>query len=117
MIIGPLSAGTPEVPRINYLDASGQEHQIEVATGRSVMEGAFNHGLPGMLADCGGSCSCGTCRVRIAEDWRARIGPAGDLEAAVLDLDDEELIGMRLACQIKVTPELDGLTVRLPSAE
>ncbi len=56
--------------RIIYIEADGTEHAADVANGLSVMEGAVKNGIPGIAADCGGSCACATCHVYIAPSWQ-----------------------------------------------
>ncbi len=103
--------------RITYVEASGTEHVVEVAAGLSLMEGATRNGVPGILADCGGSCSCGTCRVFVDAAWRAIIGTPDDMEEAMLELHDDAPEGQRLSCQIPVTEALDGLVVHMPKSQ
>jgi len=91
---------------------------VEVEAGLSVMKGAVQSGVPGIHADCGGSASCGTCRVYFAEAWREITGEPSDDEEAMLALHaDDTRPGQRLSCQIEVTDELDGLVVRMPARQ
>lgn len=103
--------------KVRYVEANGAEHVVDVAAGHSVMEGAVNNSIPGILADCGGSCACGTCRVYVDERWRSMVGCASELEEETLDVHNDAVPGRRLACQIKVTDDLDGLTVRMPAKQ
>ena len=57
------------MPKITYIEHSGKSHEIEVANGLSVMEGAVQNNIPGIDADCGGSCACATCHVYVDEKW------------------------------------------------
>ena len=100
--------------RITYIEASGTAHDLDVPAGWTVMEGAVRNGVRGIPADCGGSCACGTCRVYLAEDWQLRLGGPGDLEAATLEIHDDDTPGQRLSCQIPVSDAIDGLVVRIP---
>jgi ferredoxin, 2Fe-2S len=103
--------------KITYIEANGAEHVVDVPAGWSVMEGAIKNGLPGILADCGGSCSCGTCRVYPEGHWQQVLGAPSDIEEATMDIYEDETSGKRLSCQIMVTEELDGLVVRLPARQ
>lgn len=105
------------MPKITYVEASGAEHTIEIQSGESVMEGAVNNGVRGIDADCGGQCACATCHVFVDDDWRDRTGVPNDTERSMLEFVDGFTAQSRLACQIKVTPELDGLIVRLPKSQ
>jgi len=105
------------VPKIRYIEVDGTEHVVDVAVGLSVMQGALNARVPGIVAECGGNCACGTCRVYVDEPWRATLGQASDIEEATMDIREDPLPGKRLSCQIKVTQELDGLIVRMPKSQ
>lgn len=103
--------------KITYIEHSGKTHEIEVANGLSVMEGAVNNLVPGIDADCGGACACATCHVYVEPEWRAKTGEIGDMEETMLDFAEAREDGSRLSCQIKVSDELDGLVVKLPEAQ
>jgi 2Fe-2S ferredoxin len=102
---------------ITYIEFNGQEHRIEAEPGTTVMENAKKNGIPGIDADCGGGCSCGTCHVYVDPAWQAVVGPRNSLEDATIDFSCEVKSNSRLSCQIKVTEELDGLVVRMPESQ
>src|SRR5436309_2358305 len=79
--------------------------------GATVMETAMNIDVPGILATCGGSCSCATCHVYVREDWFEKLGALSLEELDMLDTAHDLEPTSRLSCQILVTEELDGLTV------
>ena len=105
------------MPKITYVEASGTEHTIEVAPGVSLMEGAVASAIPGIDGDCGGLCACATCHVYIRDNWRDRVNEAQELETGMLDFAFGVDGDSRLACQIKVSPELDGLIVHMPDRQ
>ena len=105
------------MPKIKYIEHNGKEHEIEVPVGWSVMEGAVKNLVPGIDADCGGACACATCHVYVDPQWIGKLGPKQDMEETMLDFAQELQPTSRLSCQIKVTPELDGLTVRMPKSQ
>lgn len=105
------------MPKITYIEADGREHVVDVEAGLSLMEGAKNSGVSGILADCGGNCACGTCRVYLEEPWRSRAGPAGEVEESTIEAHEDAEPGKRLACQIVVRDDLDGLVVRMPERQ
>ena len=55
--------------KIKYIEHNGKEHEIDVANGFSVMEGAVQKDIPGIDADCGGGMACATCHVYVKEAW------------------------------------------------
>ena len=104
--------------KIVYVEAGGTEHSIDVPEGWTVMQGAVSNGVNGIDAECGGSCSCGTCHVYIDETSLSHMPKPDENEEAMLDeVAAEVKPTSRLSCQIKVTPELDGLVVRLPATQ
>lgn len=80
--------------------------------GHSVLEMLRAFGIP-MRSECGGACVCAACHVRIPEAWRSRMPTPSAEEAAKLDEIPDADDASRLACQIVMTPELDGLELKL----
>lgn len=100
--------------RITFIEYNGIEHEVDASPGQSLMLAAINSMIPGIDADCGGACSCGTCHIFVDPDWVATTGEAGEYECPMLDLNPDRRPGSRLSCQITVNEALDGLVVRLP---
>lgn len=103
--------------KITYVEHSGLKHVIEVDLGQTVMEGAIANRVPGIDADCGGNCACGTCHVYVDEDWLGATGERSEAESTMLEFADGVENNSRLSCQIKVTPALDGLLVAMPESQ
>lgn len=91
----------------------GEIHRIESPAGATLQEAARSAGIDELLALCGGCCSCATCHVYLAPEWFARLAGPSDNEDALLDSSDHRSGNSRLACQIVLTQELDGLTVQI----
>jgi 2Fe-2S ferredoxin len=102
------------MPTITLIEHSGTSHTIDAQTGKSLMQNALDNFVPGIDADCGGACACGTCHVFVQEEWLAATGEAGAMEEAMLGMRPDRTEHSRLSCQIEVTDELDGMVVRLP---
>lgn len=105
------------MPSIEFIDPTGTRRVVEATPGWSLMEAAVKNGVPGVLAECGGALACATCHVYVDPTWVSRVGALKDeLEREMLDgaLADKEP-GSRLSCQVTVTDEFDGLTVRVPA--
>ena len=100
--------------KITYIEFNGTEHVVDVKTGLSVMEGAVKNNIPGIDADCGGACACATCHVYVDPAWASKMPPKQDMEETMLDFAQELEPTSRLSCQIKITPEFEGLVVRMP---
>jgi ferredoxin, 2Fe-2S len=106
------------VPSVTYIESNGASHTIDVPVGDSVMRGAFSHGIEGIVAECGGALACATCHCYVDEAWTARVGPASEAEAQMLDFAaSPKQPNSRLSCQITMADALDGLVVRLPASQ
>lgn len=106
------------MPTINFILKDGTTRSIEARIGRSVMENAVSNNVRGIDAECGGSCSCATCHVYVDPAFIGRLQPADDMENEMLDgVASAREAGSRLSCQISMTEELDGLTVRVPETQ
>ena len=104
--------------KITYIEHNGTEHVVDVANGRTVMEGARDNGIPGIEADCGGACACSTCHVYVHPDWIGKLPEKESMEEDMLDFAFEpDPARSRLTCQVKVTAELDGLVVQMPEKQ
>ena len=97
------------MPRVWLTKRDGETEAIDARSGRSLM---LNIRKPGAIqAICGGSASCGTCHVYVAEDWLDRLPPIQENEEIILGFSDWRQPNSRLSCQIKVVDALDGLAV------
>ena len=105
------------MPKITYIEFNGTPHEVDVATGLSVMEGAINNSVPGIEAECGGCCSCATCHVYVDPNFKEVTGQADPLERDMLESVMDLRENSRLSCQITVTEEMDGLVVELPELQ
>lgn len=103
--------------KITYIEYEGVEHVVDVDSGFSVMQGAMANSVRGIIAECGGACSCATCHVYVDPGWLNKVGEIGVTEAALLEEVCAAQPNSRLSCQIKVTDELDGLIVRVPEKQ
>ena len=105
------------MPKIIYIENTGNSKTIEVANGLSVMEGAVQNDVSGIDADCGGGMACATCHVYVKEEWLDKIPNKEDGEEDMLDMAFEPNKNSRLSCQIIISDELDGLTVNIPEKQ
>jgi 2Fe-2S ferredoxin len=104
--------------QITYIEDNGTETTIELAEGWSLMQGATSNGVEGILGECGGSCACATCHCYIDEARMGDVPAALEGELAMLEnVAAERRPNSRLACQIKASPKMDGLRVRLPAVQ
>lgn len=105
------------MPKITYIAFDGTETTVDAKEGMSVMQTAVNNGVDGIVAECGGACSCATCHVYVDEEWFDKLPEAQSMEKEMLDFVMSPEPTSRLSCQIKVTAELDGLVVNTPESQ
>jgi len=105
------------MPKIKYIAFDGEETEVDAGEGLSVMQAAVNNGVNGIVAECGGACSCATCHVHVEQEWFDKLPEAQDMEKEMLDFVTNPQATSRLSCQIKVTAELDGLVVHTPESQ
>ncbi|PCH50527.1 MAG: 2Fe-2S ferredoxin [Cellvibrionales bacterium] len=100
--------------KVTYIDSEGTAREIEAEEGTGLMDVAVDNMVPGIDGDCGGVAACATCHVHIAPEWLNKIPPMEEEEDAMLELADDRNESSRLACQLKASPELDGLVLHTP---
>src|ERR1700753_1217711 len=100
--------------KITYVDSHGASRTVEAEEGSTVGKPAIRNSVPEIVAECGGACACATCHVYVADEWFETVGKPSQMEEDMLDFAYEVKPTSRLSCQIKVRPELDGLTVTTP---
>jgi 2Fe-2S ferredoxin len=103
---------------ITYVAADGKESRMDVRDGTSLMLGAVQNNVGGIDAECGGCLSCATCHVYLDSEWQGRVPAPDEMESEMLEaVAAERRPASRLSCQIRVTPELDGLRVFIPATQ
>lgn len=105
------------MPNITFVDHLGSERTIAANAGGSLMEAARLHDVPGIDADCGGVCACATCHVYVEKAFFDRLAPPGAGEEPMLEFVDEPRPTSRLACQIRLSDDLDGMKVETPARQ
>ena len=101
------------MPKMTFLEPNGTRHEVDAPLGLSVLEIAHKNGLD-LEGACEGSLACSTCHVIVEPQWFDVLNEASEDEEDMLDLAFGLTKTSRLGCQIIMTEELDGLTVRLP---
>ena len=105
------------MPKLVVVNRAGEEEEIEAANGVSVMEAIRDAGFDELLALCGGCCACATCHVYVDGPVAAKLSPVSADENDLLDSSDHRQEGSRLACQITLSDDLDGLRVTIAPAD
>ncbi|MBO9495183.1 (2Fe-2S)-binding protein [Thalassotalea sp. G20_0] len=105
------------MPLIQFVTHDGNQYEADIDSGSTLMQGAVDNMIDGILAECGGACSCATCHCYIDEGWAEIVGSAEGMEQEMLDVVREPRETSRLSCQIVVTDEMDGMVVHLPESQ
>lgn len=102
--------------KITYVAADGSRQVVDAKPGQSLMEAATKNDVQGIVAECGGSCACGTCRIYVDDAaWREKMSAITELEQSMIAFTGDADPHVRLSCQQKVIEAFDGLVVRMPA--
>jgi len=102
---------------VHFISFDGARRSIDTALGENLMRAATDNGVPGIDGDCGGQCACATCHVFVSAPWAERLPVMQTKEHDILEFTNERRETSRLACQIIMTPELDGIEVHMPEGQ
>ena len=105
------------MPKIVFIEPDGGRREVDAPLGITLMEAARQHGVRGVVAQCGGACACATCHVYIEPAWLARLEPREEMEEGMLETAWEPRDNSRLSCQIHITADLNGLEVTVPQRQ
>lgn len=104
--------------KVVFVEPSGDEIEVDAQEGWSLMQVAQSKGVDGIEAECGGSCACATCHCYVEGEAAAAVPAPLDGELAMLDnVAAERRPNSRLSCQIRVTPEMAGLVLRVAEVQ
>lgn len=98
---------------INVIDRSGNSKTVDAEIGLSLMEVIRDNGFDELLALCGGCCSCATCHIHIDPSVAKKLPEMTEDESDLLESSDHRNEQSRLACQIEMTDDLDGITITI----
>ena len=101
------------MPKVTYVQPGGVSKVVDVRAGTTAMEAAVDNDVAGIVAECGGACSCATCHVYVDPAWEAKLPPPDAQESGMLECVLDRQDTSRLSCQIVLTPALDGLVLRV----
>ena len=107
------------MPKVHYVDHTGQDTEMDVPVGENVMHGAVYNGIEGIAGEGGGALSCVTCHCYVDDAWTAKVGgPSSEAEEELLENASSEVKpNSRLSCQIEMTDDLDGLVIHMPESQ
>ena len=101
------------MPKITFIDTEGTRREVDAPIGLSVLEIAHKNDID-LEGACEGSLACSTCHVIVEPEWYDLLADATEDEEDMLDLAFGLTKTSRLGCQIIMSEELDGLTLKLP---
>ena len=106
------------MPKIVVTDRDGNQHEVEGRAGLKVME-TLRELDYGVLAICGGLCSCATCHVLVARQTGSRNcqSSRATRKELLVELSHYDAGRSRLSCQLEFTEQLDGLEVTIAPDE
>ncbi|MHB8887055.1 MAG: 2Fe-2S iron-sulfur cluster-binding protein [Methylovirgula sp.] len=100
--------------KILFIEHDGTEHPVNAEDGAILMRVGQANFIPTIRGECGGTCSCGSCHVYVDPEWLPKLKPPHELEQMMIDsLELTKRDNSRLTCMILVTPEMDGMVLRL----
>ena len=106
------------MPKVHLYRHNGSHVELRAEAGKSLMQAATGAGIAGIVGECGGSAMCATCHVYVRAPWQEKLTPPSAPELEMLDCTtSERRPESRLSCQIKLSQDLDGLTVELPETQ
>jgi 2Fe-2S ferredoxin len=105
------------MPTAVFIDHTGARYQVEAPLNKSLMQVALDNAVPGILGDCGGSCSCATCHGYVDAPWAAELPARSETESFMLEGVPELRDNSRLCCQIRMSAALEGITIHLPEEQ
>lgn len=102
---------------VTFVQSTGVKQTVEGNIDNSVMQTATWNEINGILGDCGGAMTCATCHVKIDEQWWSKVGDPPEDEVSTMEMSIDVGPHSRLACQIKLSPELNGLVIHVPKSQ
>jgi 2Fe-2S ferredoxin len=103
--------------KITFVEFDGTRTEIDARPGLSLMKNAMAASVPGVLAECGGNCACGTCRIYFDPEWAKLMPPPRASETEMLEYWNEPSEGARLSCQVPAVDAMEGMVLRLPESQ
>ncbi len=106
------------MPKVTYISSTGEKRTLDLKIGMTIMEGAVQNDVKGIVAECGGSCMCATCHVHVEEKYLDKLPEISDTESEMLDnTKSGRKSNSRLGCQLRVNSKFDGMTIHIPEEQ
>lgn len=105
------------MPVVKFIHPDNRIQEVNAENGTSLMQAAVDNNIDGILAECGGACSCATCHCYIEGEWYNKVEKITDMEKDMLECVLEPKSNSRLSCQVQISDDLDGMEVRIPDSQ
>ncbi|AKS33772.1 2Fe-2S iron-sulfur cluster-binding protein [Mycolicibacterium goodii] len=106
------------MPTARYVEPNGVKHTVEVPVGENLRQAALDNLVPGIIGECGGYATCGTCHGYVDDSFLPKLAPPSEDEEFMLEgLLAPVTANSRLTCQLIMSPSLEGITIRLPEEQ
>lgn len=100
---------------LNNYDLNGGSVEVDGKIGETLLQASWNAKLNCLEGACDHAMACSTCQVLVEREWFSKLPKPSEEELDMLDLAHDPQDNSRLACQIVLTSDLNGITVRIPS--
>lgn len=101
--------------KVEFITPDKNSVIVEGEVGQNLRDLAVDNMVDGIIGECGGTCSCGTCHIHIDAAWIDRVGRAEEdgLEDGLLYMFDSKNDCSRLGCQVELTEDMNGLKIEV----
>ncbi len=100
--------------KIKFIEPDGTVREIEGVSGDTIMQTAVRNDIEGIIGECGGSCMCATCHIRVTPEWAEKLAKPTEMELETIEFNAVNFNDdSRLSCQITLDPKHDGLVVQV----
>ena len=87
---------------------------IEVLPNETLYDTVITPILSDLEFACGGNAACSTCHVIVDDEWYSKLAAPEEEELDMLELAHSLTHTSRLACQMKIPSECDGMLITIP---
>ncbi|MFF3572716.1 2Fe-2S iron-sulfur cluster-binding protein [Nocardia jiangxiensis] len=101
------------MPTVTYHLPDGSSSRVEVNRGQSIMSASVDNNLPGIVAECGGSCACATCHVYLSAEYGGSFAEPTEEELELIEYLEGATGESRLSCQLVVGDDDREIHVRV----
>lgn len=105
------------MPTVVYVNDDGSKLTVDMPVATSLMRAAVGNQVRGIVGECGGSATCGTCHVYLDHSTETFDPPSGDEDDMLEWTAAPRAENSRLSCQLVPQQEGTYLVVRVPAKQ